>query len=158
MTKEAFTQSVVQLQGTLYRVSATILRQMCDREDAVQSCIEIAWRKREQLRDETKFSAWLTQILIHECYGLLRRRRRELPVEQLPDLPAPPSANPNLYRFFTALPDKLRLPMVLHYVEGYSVREIAEMLRLPQGTIKTRLMRGRDRMREERSFEEVMDE
>lgn len=156
MTKEAFTQNVLQLQGTLYRVSATILRQQYDREDAVQSSIEIAWRKLDHLRDEAKFSAWLTQILIHECYGQLRRRR-ELPMEQLPDLPAPPSANPDLYRFFTGLPEKLRLPMVLFYVEGYTVEETAAILRLPQGTVKTRLMRGRERMKKDRYFEEMTD-
>ena len=61
----------------------------------------------------------------------------------------------NLYRFFTGLPEKLRLPMVLRYVEGYSVEEIGGMLRIPQGTVKSRLARGREKMKQDRAFEEV---
>ena len=155
MTNEAFARQVIAMQATLYRVSASILRQECDREDAVQSCIEHAWRKRGQLRDESKLHAWLTRILINECYAILRDRRRMTPVESVPDMPAPPSANPDLYRFFTGLSEKLRLPMVLYYVEGLNVEEIAEILRLPQGTVKTRLMRGRERMREDSYFQDI---
>lgn len=157
MTNEAFAQRIVAMQATLYRVSASILRQECDREDAVQSCIERAWSKRHLLRDENRLGAWVTRILINECYAILRRKRRETPVESLPDSPAPPSADPDLYRFFTGLPEKLRLPMVLHYVEGLSVAEIADILRIPQGTVKTRLMRGRERMRKEDFLKEVQD-
>lgn len=156
MTKDDFTQNVLRMQGTLYRVSSSILRQRCDQEDAVQSSIEIAWRKREHLRDPGKFGPWLTRILINECYGILRRRR-DIPLAQVPDCPAPPSADPDLYRFFVSLPEKLRLPMVLHYVEGYAIRDIADALHLPQGTVKTRLMRGRERMKQDRCFEEVQD-
>ncbi len=72
-------------------------------------------------------------------------------------MPAPPTANPDLYRFFTNLPDKLRLTMVLHYVEGYDVREIARMLHIPAGTVKTRLMRGREKMKQDPIFKEVQD-
>ncbi|MGN0779576.1 MAG: sigma factor-like helix-turn-helix DNA-binding protein, partial [Aristaeellaceae bacterium] len=60
-----------------------------------------------------------------------------------------------LYRFFTGLSDKLRLPMVLRYVEGLSVQEIASILRLPQGTVKTRLKRGRERMQQDSYFQDI---
>lgn len=157
MTGEAFTEAVTAMEPTLYRVACTILVQMSDREDAVQSAIELAWRKRHTLRDEGCFRAWLTRILIHECYGVLRKSRRALPVEHVPESPAPPDSNPDLYRFFTSLPDKLRVTMVLHYVEGYEVSEIAGMLHIPPGTVKSRLHRGREIMRQDRAFEEVED-
>lgn len=76
-------------------------------------------------------------------------------MEAVPEMPAPPGANESLYRFFSGLPDKLRLPMVLYYLEGYSVAEIGGMLRLPQGTVKSRLSRGRAKMKQDRAFEEV---
>lgn len=78
-------------------------------------------------------------------------------MEAIPDSPAPPNADPDLYRFFTNLPDKLRLTMVLHYVEGYDVKEIARMQRIPVGTVKTRLMRGREKMKENDTLKEVQD-
>lgn len=67
----------------------------------------------------------------------------------MPDAPAPPDADPDLYRFFTALPDKLRLPMTLHYIEGLEISDIADILRLPIGTVKTRLFRGREKMKQD---------
>lgn len=150
MTHEAFAGRIVAIQQRLYRISASLLRQEADREDAVQSCIEKAWRKRALLRDEGRFDAWVTQILINECYTILRGQRRFIPVEQIPDSPAPPDSDADLYRFFISLPEKLRVPMVLHYVEGLDISEIAAILHLPLGTVKTRLFRGRERMKQER--------
>ncbi len=157
MTHNEFAQQVVAMQSTLYRVSASLLRQPCDREDAVQSAIELAWRKRASLRDESRLSPWLTRILINECYAILRQQKRVMPVETVPEQPAPPGADVDLHRFFTSLPDKLRLPMLLYYVEGYSVSQVASILRLPEGTIKSRLSRGREKMRQERLLEEAED-
>ena len=159
MTQERFTEAVVDMQATLYRVSASLLRQLCDQEDAVQSAIEKAWRKRNSLRDADKFKGWMCRILINECYTLLRRQKWELIGEDMEQIPAPPDSDPDLYRFFQGLPEKLRLPMVLHYVEGCSLEEIAQTLRLPLGTVKSRLSRGRDKMREDPYLKEaIIDE
>ncbi len=155
MTHEEFADRIVAMQGTLYRVAASILPQLCDCEDAVQSCIEKAWRKQGSLRDAERLRPWVTRILINECYDILRKRRRETPTESVPEQAAPPGSDPNLYRFFTGLPDKLRMPMVLYYLEGYDVREVAHMLRLPEGTIKSRLARGREKMKQDEAFKEV---
>lgn len=155
MTRNEFTRQVEQLQGTLYRIAATVLVQPCDREDAVQSAILKAWQHLPRLREDDRFSPWLIRIMLNECYALLRRRKREIPVDTLPELPVPEAGDPDLYRFFVNLPDKLRMVMVLHYVEGYPVREIAQILHLPQGTVKSRLARGREQMRRNDYFKEV---
>lgn len=149
MTNDEFAGRIVAMQGTLYRVTCAILREHADREDAVQSAVEKAWRKRGLLRDESRLQPWVVRILINECYAILRRQRREAPVESIPDSPAPPTSDPNLYRFFSRLPDTLRLTMVLHYVEGYDVKDIARMQRIPVGTVKSRLMRGREKMKQD---------
>lgn len=157
MTHEEFARRIVAMQGSLYRVSFSLLPQLCDREDAVQSCIEKAWRKQASLRDESRLEAWVIRILLNECYAIIRSRRHETPMETLPDIPAPPGAEPDLYRFFTDLPERLRLPMVLHYLEGYEVRDVASMLHIPAGTVKSRLSRGRELLRQSNIFEEVQD-
>ncbi len=149
MTNDEFADRIVAMQGTLYRVTCALLRELADREDAVQSAIEKAWRKRGLLRDENCLQAWMVRILINECYAILRRQKRETPAESIPDSPAPPDSAPDLYRFFSGLPDTLRLTMVLHYVEGYDVKDIARMQRIPVGTVKTRLMRGREKMKQD---------
>ena len=156
MTHTTFAERIIAMQERLYRVSAGILSQRADQEDAVQSCIEKAWRKLPTLRDESSLDAWVTRILINECRAIIRRRRWVVPVETIPDAPAPPDADPDLYRFFASLPDKLRLPMTLHYVEGMEVAEIAKVMLLPEGTVKSRLARGREKMKQDESlWEEV---
>lgn len=155
MTQAEFAERIVAMQDTLYRVSATILPQLCDREDAVQEAIAKAWHKQSKLRDDQAMGAWVVRILINECYTLLRRRKREEPSAALPEWEAPPDALPNLYRLFTGLDERYRLPMVLHYVEGYSVKEAARMLRMPQGTLKSQLHRGRNLLKDALSMEEV---
>ena len=155
MTQEEFAGRIVAMQDTLYRVSTTILPQLCDREDAVQGAIEKAWRKQNRLRDDGALRAWVIRILINECYTLLRRRKRETPSAAMPERETEPDALPSLYRLITALDEKYRLPMVLHYVEGYSVEECARMLGLPQGTLKSRLHRGRNLLRNQLDMEEA---
>ena len=155
MTNTEFARQVEQLQGTLYRISATVLPQLCDREDAVQSAILRVWQHLPALREDERFQPWLIRIMLNECYALLRRRKREIPTDTLPEIPAPETGDPDLYRFFADLPDKLRMVMVLYYVEGYDVRDVAQILRLPQGTVKSRLARGREQMRRSNCFKEV---
>ena len=155
MTQAEFARRVVAMQDTLYRVSTTLLPQLCDREDAVQSAIEKALRKREHLRDPDALAPWLTRILINECYALLRRRKHETLMDELPQRQVEADARPDIYQLFTSLEEKYRLPMVLYYVEGYCVKEIGSILRLPQGTVKSRLHRGRLLLRESLALEEV---
>lgn len=155
MTQAEFARRVVAMQDTLYRVSTTLLPQLCDREDAVQSAIEKALRKREHLRDPDALAPWLSRILINECYALLRRRKHETLMDELPQRQVEADARPDIYQLFTSLEEKYRLPMVLYYVEGYCVKEIGSILRLPQGTVKSRLHRGRRLLRDSLALEEV---
>ena len=143
------------MEDTLYRVSTTLLPQLCDRQDAVQSAIEKALRKRDKLRDPAALEAWLTRILINECYLILRSRKRETPMDDLPERETAPDALPDVYELFTSLEEKYRLPMVLYYVEGYSVAEAAHILHLPQNTLKSRLHRGRQTLRSSLALKEV---
>ena len=156
MTQAEFSGHIVAMQDTLYRVSCTILPQLCDREDAVQSAIEKALRKRLLLRNDDALEAWITRILINECYQLLRRRKRETLYDDIPpQRETAPDALPDVYQLFTSLEEKYRLPMVLYYVEGYSVEECARMLRLGKNTLKSRLHRGRQLLRQNIALEEV---
>ena len=139
-------ERIIALTGMLYRVTYGLLNNEADREDAVQSAIEKGWRKASSLRDEKKLKAWLTKILINECYTLLRKKKREIPVAELPE-PPEAEASPDLRETVLALPDELRLPIMLHYMEGFSIKEIAAMLRWPQGTVLSRMNRARKQLK-----------
>ena len=147
MDSREFAQRVEAMQGALYRVAYGLLLNRADCADAVQEALTRAWEKRGSLRETAYFETWLTRILINECYGMLRRRRAALPLDGLPEPAAPPDADPALHDAIARLDRKLRLPVVLHYMEGYGVDDIARMLRVPSGTIKTRMARARALLR-----------
>ncbi len=151
MTKEEFEARIIAMQDTLWRVSATLLRQTCDREDAIQECIYRALKKRETLRDDRYMQSWVIRILINECYSIHRRAGWERPSEKLPEPPPlpGPDADSEAFHALFSLEEKMRLPVVLHYVEGYSVEEIARIMRIPVGTVKSRLARAREKMKKE---------
>ena len=147
MNGEELERRIVALTATLYRVSYGLLRNETDREDAVQAAIEKAWRKASTLRDESRLKPWLVRVLVNECYTLLRRKAREVPVEALPEPEPAPDGNPALHDALLALPEELRLPIVLHYMEGFSVAEVAAALRCPRGTVLSRMSRARARLK-----------
>ena len=147
MTSEEFEQRIVAMQDMLYRVSYSLLARACDREDAVQECIRKAWEKRGQLKVDDYMQTWVVRILIRECYRAARGGKREVPMEEIPQRDASSSADTALHDALLALPEKWRIPVVLHYMEGYELKEIAAALRLPLGTVKTRLSGARKRLR-----------
>lgn len=141
MEKEQFTQVLLDMTDTLFRVAAIQLRQPADREDAVQECLRRAWEKRHRLRDERYVQTWVIRILLNECHRMQQRMNRTIPVEDVPAVTQ--HAGGELKEALMQLDEKYRMPIVLHCIEGYSVAETAQMLHIPQGTVKTRLSRGR---------------
>ncbi len=147
MDKDEFSRRVIDMLPVLYRIAWTQLRQAADREDAVQETIRRAWEKRERLREERYMQTWVIRILLNVCDTIRRRAGRLIPSEELPQKAGIPERETPLLDALMSLDEKYRLPLQLRYVEGYSVAEVAQMLHLPQGTVKSRLSRGRDRLR-----------
>ncbi len=163
---EAFNQLVLRYQDLAYTVAYRILGETDAAADAAQESFIAAYRKLHQFHGE-RFQPWLLRIVTNACYDELRRRRRH-PAASLDALEdAPPAAeirfasdspSPEQYvqqaelsgaiqRCINALPDDQRVICVLADVEGYVYGEIAEITRLPLGTVKSRLSRARGRLR-----------
>lgn len=148
MTKMQFEEQVIRAQNTLYRVSSTMLKQPMDQHDAVQSCLLNAWKNRYALRDPKRFVPWLLQILVNECKRQIKRRKNMIPMEEMDQYIGVESiADSTLRDMVSALPEKERLPVVLHYIEGFSVQEVAVILKTPVGTVKTRMRSARKKLR-----------
>ena len=149
MDREAFAGRVTGMQGSLYRVAASYLRGECDRLDAVSEAIARAWEKRGTLRDEALFATWLTRILIRECVNIQRRQRRSIPVETMPDAPCDEEDEriAALRGALERLPQRQRTMVVLRYMEGYGVQEIARIMGTTKGAVCAGLARTRGRLR-----------
>ena len=147
MDEQAFLDAVRRDQAMLYRVAYTLLHNGEDCNDALQDAVVNAWRRLHTLRDEKAFRAWMTRITVNCAKDMLRRRRLET-VELTETIAAPPVADPVLSDALARLKEGLRLPITLYNMEGLSVAEIAQAMRLPQGTVKNRLARGRKKLAE----------
>lgn len=145
VTKAEFARRIVGMTDVLYRVAWAQLPQEADRQDAVQEAIRRAWEKRGQLRDERCMQTWVIRILLNVCDTMRRRSERMLPVETIPAVQSP--GETPLLDALMSLEEKFRLPLQLRYVECCSVAEVAQILGLPEGTVKSRLARGRDKLR-----------
>lgn len=154
MTKIFFEQQVLLLADTMHRVSATLLRRPVDRQDAMQSCLLKAWEKRNTLREESLFRPWLMRILVNECHTLLRRNRRLILTETMPEATVLPTDS-SVADMVMQLPEKIRLVVALYYMENAQVGEIAQILHIPSGTVKSRLSRGRQLLRDVLEEEEA---
>lgn len=124
-----------------------------DAEDAVQEAFARAWRKRHTCRTPGRPEPWLLQITRNEAFRLMGRRRDELDPEPegestwalaSDDLVA---ARVDVHRAVSRLTTEERVLLHLRYDEDLKQRSIAELLDTPEGTIKVRLYRARERLR-----------
>ena len=153
MDRGFFIAEIETCSDMMYRVAWSILRNDADVQDALQDAALKAWEKRDKLRDEEFFRTWITRILINACYDTQRKRRRIVSMDEIPESTVSNAPDPELALALQALPEKLRLPLVLCYSEGMSYEEAADVLRIPITTLRGRLRRGKEELRKELNAE-----
>jgi RNA polymerase sigma-70 factor (ECF subfamily) len=144
--------------GTLaFRVAFAVLRHREDAEDVAQESIARAYRSFSQLRNRERFRAWLVRMTWRMALDRRRGDRRRLEREQIAVPEGPPSAEAlalerqraaGLWNAIDTLPEKLRLVVVLSGIEGHDTREVAALLRIPEGTVRSRLFLARKSLAE----------
>ena len=148
MTNEAFTEAVIRMTPTLYRIARGQLLIEADQQDAVQEAIRRSWEKRNSLKNERYLQTWVIRILLNVCHDTQRYGKREFPMEELPERQPETLDYTDLRSALFQLKDKERIPVILHYIEGYDVKHVAEILKIPVNSVKTRLMRARAHLRD----------
>ena len=151
----AFVDLVRSRGDRLFAIAYRILRDVDRAEDALQDALVIAWRDLRDLRDPDRFDAWTHRLLTNVCIAEAGRERRRIAnLRVLPvDDPAPPdelltvAQRDQLDRGFRRLRPEERAVLVLRHYVGYEPSEIAELLGLPAGTIRSRLHHAHRAMR-----------
>jgi RNA polymerase sigma-70 factor, ECF subfamily len=157
--RDAFDRLIMTRLDKLYRMAVAITRSEPDARDATQDACVLAWRELPRLREREKFDSWLSQILVNAARGAVRKagriRVRELSLEPEADgqraVREPVAAaeadsladNDAIQRAFARLDGATRSLIVLHYVEGKPLAEIAQLTGSPVGTVKWRLSNAR---------------
>lgn len=148
--KRAFVRLMDSCEQSLYRVSKGILKEDSDCADAIQETILKSYKSITKLKKPTYFKTWITRILINECYDLLRKRNKVIPMEsleeQLPDTGYNDSYFLELSDSLSKVDYKHRVVLTLFYFEDFSIKEISTILKIREGTVKSRLNRARTKL------------
>jgi len=154
MDERAFTRMLLENEQMLYRIACGLLRSEEDRRDAIQDAALKAWQNRQNLREEKLCKTWLVRILINECHSIYRKKKREIAADPMLIAPTPEYEAVEIRMMLESLPEKQRIPTVLHYMEGFSLEEISRTLHIPVSLVKSRMHQARKSLRVEMKEEE----
>ena len=151
MPETELKEAIGRHRDTVFRIAYTYMRDAADADDVTQDvfvkllCTDRAFKSDDHLRN------WLVRVTINTCKSLFRRPWRR--VEDIEDYAAtlslPTREHSEVFVAAMRLPEKYRVPIVLHYYGGYTTDEIARLLKVPSATVRTRLARGRTRLKAE---------
>ena len=149
-TRDEFADAVTRHSRRMYRAARSVLDSGADAEDAVSQAILQAWQSLDKLRDKDAVRPWLVKIAVNCAYALRRKQKRVVYLDDLPQEPAapPPAQYDGLWEAVCALPPDRRAAVTLFYYEDMPEREIAKVLGVPLGTVKSRLSRARKQLKE----------
>ena len=154
--EKAFERMVRENQNKIYAVCLNMMKNPHDAQDAAQETFIKAYRSLRGFKGDSKVETWLTRIAVNACLDALRARRETENIDDKYDLAADETPETELEKAdirrevrgaLASLPPDMRSVVVLRDVEGYSYEEVAEMLRLNIGTVRSRLARARSKLK-----------
>jgi RNA polymerase sigma-70 factor, ECF subfamily len=159
--RREFEERLAECGPLAFRVARGVLRNTADAEDVAQDAILRAYRRFDRLRDRSRFRAWLVRITfrlaLDRAKSSNRRQHRETLWSQperklapltVEDLAAANQFRLRVHRAMDELPEKQRLVLLLSAIEGHSLEEVAALLSVPLGTVKSRLFFARKQLAE----------
>ena len=161
--EQKFTALIEENKLRFYKTAKIILKNDDDVYDAIQEALISIYKNYEKLENESFFSTWATRIIINKCYDLLRKRKNNIvPIDEF--FENNPSMGQNdkyeidesgIKQAMNFLNDDVKLIVVLYYYDNYSVKEISEIVNIPEGTVKSRLSTARKILKQKLGKEEI---
>lgn len=152
ITEAFFVESVKRQKDNMFRIAYGVLRNKTEAEDAVSEAVLRAWEKRNKLRDQERITSWLLKIVLNISKTMVVKRKREKlsdDMEQLAGAAVPPAfvhieQKMDIWQVLMALKEKYRTVIIMFYYSEFTIQEISDILRIPEGTVKNRLYRARE--------------
>ena len=145
MTKKQYEDEVERLAPSLRRIAYSIVRNEHDAQDAVQQALLAVWARRECV-EFARLKPYLTRAVMNACRDIQRARQKAIPMKEMPEMSYQPPDG-MLADAVERLPEELRLQLLLHYMEGYKLAEIAGALGQSLPQVTSRLFRARKRLK-----------
>ncbi len=148
-TGEEVTRVYEKFVNTVYKVCFMMLKNISETEDATQNVFIKFIRDKKEFTSDEHIKAWLIVTARNECTNMLKhwfRSKRE-DMDSIEDLGYVEKDKKELLRLVMSLDEKFRLPIYLYYYEGYSTAEISEILKIKHSTIRTYMMKGREKLK-----------
>ena len=146
---EKFVELIQKYTANMYRLTLGILHNPSDAEDAVAETVLKAYEKLHTLRRAESFKAWLMQITANEARRVYAKSKRTAPVEDIEEyMPAFSDEHHELWDVVMKLDVVYSEVIILFFYEQLSQKEIGKILGIPEGTVKSRLARGKKQLRE----------
>lgn len=144
---DAFTALMESQMQNMYKAARSVLCNDEDIADAISVRFWCDWEKLSQLRKQI-FRTWMTRILLNKCNDILRKRKQMVWMDEIPETPDVDDGfeNSEWKEALNSLAENFRLVVMLYYIEGFKTSEISQILDIPEGTVRSRLARGREQL------------
>ena len=145
-TKAEFTRLAEKYKDAVFRLAYSLIKNPADAEDVVQNALLRLYQSNKRFEGDEHVRNWLMRVTVNECRMIWRaaKHRAESIDDYADSLVFEDEYYGDLFRAIMALDAKYRAVIVLYYYEGYAIGEIAQILRIPSGTVGTRLSRARN--------------
>ncbi len=152
--KEAFSRIIIQNKEAMYKTAIVILRNEDDAYDALQDALIKMYKNIQNLENTEAFKSWSRKVIINSCYNIINKNKKIIDIN---------SRLINIYeevredtyecedevvKLLDKIEKDLRLTAILYYYNELSIKEISGMLNIPEGTVKSRLSRARQKLYE----------
>ena len=147
--KEAFSQLIKEIRIDLYKISKGFFKSEEDVKDAVSETILTAYQKIHTLENDKLFKTWIIRILINKCNDILRKSSKIIFLNnEITEIAYDKDPNEylDLYEAINTLNDDMKVVVILYYFNDLSISEISKITNIKEGTIKSRLSRGREKL------------
>ena len=151
-----FLDTVRKNRDRMYRVAMSYLHTGADAEDAVSAAVEAAWTHFWKLRNPDALGPYLIRCVINASKNELRRRKRLVPLDSVKESLITDKTGDLLFEYICGLEDKYRIPLILRMQERMTEKEIAEVLRVPRGTVSTRISRALNELKKQMAKEGIV--
>ena len=148
-SSDAFIQLIEENKTSLYKIARSYLKSDEDVADAISETVLIAYEKLYQLKNDRYFKTWLIRILINQCKQMYEKNKKYQLTDKVIETGECDSNYSNIEfdELLSELPEKDRILFILRYSEGYTTKQIADILNINENTVVSRLGRGRKKIR-----------